>query len=211
MQEAIPCEQIDQRTPAKPEIPNTEDKKAEEALLISSLTTHVLNSPNKSMLIADLIKNFAQQKRGNVDDPMSHNDSEIHAARRGNLERPEVSKSEDRLRCRRCLSYSRDQAKKFAAVVATRSGRKQSNESAVDSSCTSLVLMIQHWKMPKEADAMEHLKNRKNSKEQKITWIPRKSTIAEGLWSDTPLTSNVNPKTSQDSTSPVRRFYVDIS
>ena len=41
MQEAIPCEQIDLRTPAKPEIPNAKDEKAEEALLISSLTTRL--------------------------------------------------------------------------------------------------------------------------------------------------------------------------
>ena len=136
MQEAIPCEQIDLRKPAKPEIPNTEDEEAEEALLISNLTTHVLHSPNKSMLIADLIKNFAQQKRGNVDDPMSHNDSEIHAARRGNLERPEVSKSEDRLRCRRCLSYSRP-GEKFCGC-----GRDEVRTQAEQRICSRFIMYV---------------------------------------------------------------------
>ena len=57
------------------------------------------------MRIADLINNYAQQKTGNVQYyPVSPNDSEIHAARHGKLERREVSKIEDGVRCPR---YSR--------------------------------------------------------------------------------------------------------
>ena len=41
------------------------------------------------MMIADLIENYAQEKTD-----ASHNDSEIHAERKGNLERHEVSKNE---------------------------------------------------------------------------------------------------------------------
>ena len=66
---------------------------------------------------------------------------------------------------------SKDQAKHVAAVVVffraspTRTRSTQSNESAVDTSCTSLAFMIEHWKTPKEVHAMEILKNHKNSKD----------------------------------------------
>ena len=56
------------------------------------------------MLVADLINNFAQKKTEHDEDyPVSHDDSEIHAERNGNLERHEASKIEDRAQCRRCL------------------------------------------------------------------------------------------------------------
>ena len=60
------------------------------------------------MLIADLIKNYAQKKTQNVEHyPVSFTDSESHAEQNGNLERHEVSKIEDRVQCRRCLRYQR--------------------------------------------------------------------------------------------------------
>ena len=60
------------------------------------------------MLIAYLMKNYAQKKTETVEYyPMSQHDSEIHAIQNGNLERHEVSEIEDRVQCRRCLRYHR--------------------------------------------------------------------------------------------------------
>ena len=76
-----------------------ENTRKRKQLLVSSLTQQVLKfySPNKSVLIADLINNFAQ-KTGNVEYCLvSHDDSEIHAKQHGNLERHEVSKIENRV------------------------------------------------------------------------------------------------------------------
>ena len=74
--------------------------------LISSLTKQVLNSPNKSPMIAHLIKNFSRENTENIEDSLaSHQDSEIHAEQNGNLERHEVSKIEDRVQCPKCLRY----------------------------------------------------------------------------------------------------------
>ena len=55
-------ERIDLRMSCEPDVPHTQDEKADNTLLFSSLTKQVLNSPNKSTMIADLIKNYAQEK-----------------------------------------------------------------------------------------------------------------------------------------------------
>ena len=49
---------IDLRISSQPEVPHTEDETAGTTFLVSSLTKQVLNSPNKSMRIADVIKNY---------------------------------------------------------------------------------------------------------------------------------------------------------
>ena len=64
-QEATLCEQIDLCILGRPEIPNTEDGKR-KTFLISSLTKQVLDSPNQSMQIVDLIKNYAEKKTQHV-------------------------------------------------------------------------------------------------------------------------------------------------
>ena len=75
--------------------------------LISSLTKQVANAPNKSTMIADLIKNCAQEKTEKVEYyPVSHQDSEMHAEQNGNLERHEVSKIEHCVQCQKCSRYS---------------------------------------------------------------------------------------------------------
>ena len=56
----------------RPEIHNTEDEKAGKHVLISSLTKQVESFPNKSMLIAELIKPCAQQKARMIQRFMQH-------------------------------------------------------------------------------------------------------------------------------------------
>ena len=65
-EEAILCEQIDLRIFGRPETLAIEDEKALKTFLCSSLTNQVLSSPNKSMLIAELIKSYAHQKTGRI-------------------------------------------------------------------------------------------------------------------------------------------------
>ena len=145
---ATPGERIDLRTTGQPEVPHAQHEKSGKTYLISSLTKQVLNSPNKSTIIAKFIRNYAQEKTQQVEYcPVSHQDSEIHTGQNGKTERHEVSKIEDSVQCQKCSRY-RDQANMFAAVVVCyralpkRSRSKQSNESAVDSSCTSVAFMI---------------------------------------------------------------------
>ena len=143
MQEATPCGQNGRRTLGRPD---TEDGKSARSFLISSLMKQVLSSPNKSMLIADSIKNYAQQNTRHVEHcPVSLDESDIHAARNDNLERHEVLKVEDRMRCRKCLRYSRP-GETYCGCGRMLKGtidevRTQSNKSAVDASCTSLSFM----------------------------------------------------------------------
>ena len=60
------------------------------------------------MQIACMKKNHAQNRTEHVEyDFVSHNDSEIHAKRNGNLERREVSKIKDRVKSQRCSGYQR--------------------------------------------------------------------------------------------------------
>ena len=82
----------------QPEVPHTEDEEAGKAFLISSWTKQVLNSPNTSMLIAGLIKTYAQKKKEHVECHLvSYNDSENHAEETSNLVRHEFSNIEDRV------------------------------------------------------------------------------------------------------------------
>ena len=53
----------------------------------------VLKSPNKSTMITDLINNYPQKMQ--------------HTIQKGNLERHEVSKIEDRVQCQKCFKYQR--------------------------------------------------------------------------------------------------------
>ena len=71
-----------------------------KAFHISSLTKQVLNSPNKSKLLADVKRTVHIKKTGHVENLLvSHNDSEVHGQQNGNLERQEFSKIEDRVPC----------------------------------------------------------------------------------------------------------------
>ena len=84
---------IDLCTTGQPEAPHTEDEKPEKAILLSSLTKQVLHSRNKTMLIADLTKNYALKKTEHFEyNLVSHNDPEMHAERKGNLEPHETFK-----------------------------------------------------------------------------------------------------------------------
>ena len=60
-------------------MPYTEDEKADDHFLFSACQKQVLNSPNKSTMIADLIKNCAQEKQKVEHFAVSHPDSVIHA------------------------------------------------------------------------------------------------------------------------------------
>ena len=55
------------RMSGQPEVPHTEDEKAEKTLLIFRRTKQILNCPNTSMLIADVKKKKYAQKTGNVE------------------------------------------------------------------------------------------------------------------------------------------------
>ena len=57
-------EKIDLGISGLPEIQDTEEKRAEIAVLISNLTMAVLNSPNEALLIANIIENHAKHKTG---------------------------------------------------------------------------------------------------------------------------------------------------
>ena len=80
-------ERIDLRISGQTEVPHTK-RESGEHFYMSSLTQQVYNSPNKSMLITDLIKNCAQKKTEHVEYyRVSHHDSETHAEEIGNMER----------------------------------------------------------------------------------------------------------------------------
>ena len=64
-QEATRLEHIDLRILGRPEIPVTEEEKAEKTLLISSSTEQVL-SLDTSMLNGELVKNHAMQETGSI-------------------------------------------------------------------------------------------------------------------------------------------------
>ena len=154
--EATPGEQIDQRTSSQRDFPPTEDEKAEKPFLIPG-RQQVLNCPNKSMLIAELRKNHAQKRTEHVEyDRVSHDDSEIHAEQTATWN--DVKFQRSRIVCdTKDAQDTRDQAKHFAAVVvccktSPKSSRsKQSNESTVDPSRTSLAFMTKHWKNTQKA------------------------------------------------------------
>ena len=96
--EATLCDSIDLRISGQPEELCTLNVRQAKVFLISSLMKQVLKSPNKSTMINDLIKNYSKKHAEKVDYfPVSHRDSETHALRDGNLERHEVSKTEDRV------------------------------------------------------------------------------------------------------------------
>ena len=83
-------------------------RKSGNTFLTSRLTRQLLNSPNTSMLIADVTKNCAQKKAEHVEYyPVTYNDSENHAEEKCNLERHAVSLIEDRVQCPKCLRYWR--------------------------------------------------------------------------------------------------------
>ena len=60
--EATPCDRLDLRTLGHPEESCTLCEKEAKSFHISTLTKEVSNSPTKSTMITDLIKNCAQQK-----------------------------------------------------------------------------------------------------------------------------------------------------
>ena len=105
--EATPGEQIDLRISGEPEELYTQHDREDIAFLTFSLKKQILNSPQKSTIIADSIKNYAREKNEKVENYLvSHQDSEIHAEQNGSLERHEASKIEDRVSCPKCLGHS---------------------------------------------------------------------------------------------------------
>ena len=124
MQEATLCEQIDLRVFGKP----AQKLKTRKRKNVShfQLDKTILKFPKHTNADCRYDQSSAQQQTGNVEYYLvSHDDSEVHAAR----------------------PKTRRQAKHMAAVVVccrspTRSRSRQSNESAVDSSCESLAFVI---------------------------------------------------------------------
>ena len=94
--EATLGERIDSRTSGQPDIPFSEDEKAEKTLLISSLTKQVLNSPKQIGVDC----RFDQELCTGIEHFLvSHTDPVIHAEQNGNMERHEISKTEDHVQC----------------------------------------------------------------------------------------------------------------
>ena len=117
--------------------------------VISSLMKQVLKSPNTSAMINDLINNFSLSDAEQVDYYLvPYTDSENRTPQNGILERHEVFI--DRRLCsmshmlhmsktRRDILFLRKHSTRH---YRRRSRRRQSNESTVDSSCTSLDVTI---------------------------------------------------------------------
>ena len=80
-------------------------------------------------------------------------------------------------------SNIKDQATHFALAEACykalprRSRSRQSNESTVDSSCTSMEFTIKRARMLNGVDVMETLKNHKHLRTQEITWVPQRTKL----------------------------------
>ena len=89
-------------------------------------------------MINDQIQKYSHENAARVDYySVSHRDSQIHAEQNGNLERHKIVFNE----CAEYAFFNEDQAKHFAPVEACYKAsprRSRSNESTVDSSCTSL-------------------------------------------------------------------------
>ena len=103
-------------------------------------------------------------------DPVSLNDLEIHAEGNDNLERHEVSKIEDRVQCQKCLRYSRPGESSCGCgrmlqgiMDEVMKQAEQGIQSIHHVRCWHSRFSIEEY--PKGADAMENLKNRKNSNE----------------------------------------------
>ena len=88
--EATPVEPIDLRVPGQSEVPDAEDEGTKRTLLISSLTKQVLESPNKDMLVSTLLYHLKSWR---------------YMSKKGNLEKHETLKIEDRVQFRGCLEY----------------------------------------------------------------------------------------------------------
>ena len=153
------------------------------------------------MLIADFQKSYAQQKTGNVGYSLvSHTVSEIHAARHGNLERHEGLNIEDRVRVRKMpktIETRRNILRLWPHIAPPRSGCRQSNESSIDSSCTSLAFMIQNGRVLYEKSAeSQTLKRARDHVES-----AHKRNC--GSWSAISLTSHIkNACTNKDARRP---------
>ena len=149
------------------------------------------------MLIADLIKNHAYQKTGNVEyHPVSLDGSEIHAARNGNLERHEVFKIVDRVQCRNWLRHSRPR-ETYCGCGRMLQGITDEVWKQAEQRISSRFIVYAlgfydlAFTVPRRTDAMGNLQNRPNSKKEYITWIARTGTLAERSWSAPSLTSNI--------------------
>ena len=119
------------------------------------------------MMIVEVINHYAQEKTGHVEYyPGAHDDSEIHAEQNGNLERHEISKIEDRVRCRRFLRYSRP-SETFSRcgrmLQGTTDQVEKQAEQRISSRCIKYVPGHDSAKKKTQrADAMGNLKNREN-------------------------------------------------
>ena len=148
--EATLGDRIDLRISGQPEEPYPLNERQAKVFFIFSLMKQVLKFPNKSTESNDLIKNHSQKSAEEVDYiPVQCRDSE-NASQNCNLARHGVFKAEDRFQIHTHASNTTDQERHFVQVEACykassrRSRSRKSNESPVDSSCTSLECTKQH-------------------------------------------------------------------
>ena len=112
--------------------------------------------------------------------PVSWRDSENHALQNGNLGRHEVLKIEVVFIAMHASNIE-DQARHvvlveaFCEALPQKSRSKQSNDSTVDSTCTSLEFTNKHWRKFKRVVVMETLQTHINSRKQEIIWAPQQN------------------------------------
>ena len=167
--EATLGDSIDLRISSQPEELCTLNVRQAKVFLISSLMKQVLKSPNKSTMINDLIKNYSKKHAEKVDYfPVSHRDSETHALRDGNLERHEVSKTEDRVRWPMCFKYQ-GPGETFWTCGRKLHGITQEVKKQAEQRMNSRFIMYTswHWRIPKGVDVKETLQNHTKKKLQK--------------------------------------------
>ena len=105
-----------------------------KVLLVKNQMQYVLNSPNKDMLIKDLLKHQNVKKDNEAFHPISSDAKIIRA--QGNLEKHEILQLEDRVHCRRILKGISAQVQVQVRMIVTgigletiSCGTKQTNHS----------------------------------------------------------------------------------
>ena len=91
-------DRIDVRTTGRLEVPHTLNERKANIFIIFSALKQVVKSPNTSKMFKDVIKNRSHTMQKTLINTLYRNEIKKNDARHhGNLDRPEVSKIEDRV------------------------------------------------------------------------------------------------------------------
>ena len=188
--EATLGDRIDLRMSGQPEEPHLMNERQAKVFLMSSLMKQVLESPNKSTMRNDLSKNYSQKNADKVDYyPAPNRDSETRAPQNCNLERHEVSKIADRVRCQFCFTYQRPRDNFFSCGSTlqgiTEEVKKQA-EQRISSRFIMYVFGFHNLPLKNTQRGRRYgnsAESHINSRKQEITWISQRNTITERSWS----------------------------